>query len=73
MKEYHDSLLAVQNILLSFKLVGDTTDLKDKTRMIEVMLQYLVGKHSTPKPLGPEDPRHKPKTRRAHQDSVETE
>jgi uncharacterized membrane protein len=44
MKEYHDSLLAVQNILLSFKLVGDTTDPKDKATMIGVMLEYLVGK-----------------------------
>jgi uncharacterized membrane protein len=46
MKEYHDSLLAVQNILLSFKLVGDTSDPKDKATMIGVMLQYLVGKRS---------------------------
>jgi hypothetical protein len=43
MKEYHDSLLAVQNVLLSFKLVGDTSDPSDKARMIGVMLQYLVG------------------------------
>jgi len=48
MKEYHDSLLAVQNILLSFKLVGDTNDPKDKAKMIEVMLEYLVGKRSDP-------------------------
>jgi len=46
MKEYHDSLLAVQNILLSFKLVGDTADPREKTKMIEVMLEYLVGKRT---------------------------
>lgn len=44
MKEYHDSLLSVQNILLSFKLVGDTTDPTEKSRMVEAMLQYLVGR-----------------------------
>jgi len=42
MKEYHDSLLAVQNVLLSFKLVGDTTDPAQKAKMIEEMLRYLV-------------------------------
>ena len=43
LKEYHDSLLAVQNILLSFKLVGDTSDAQEKAKMISVMLDYLVG------------------------------
>lgn len=46
MKEYHDSLLAVQNVLLSFKLVGDTTDPRDKAKMVEMLLQYLVGRDS---------------------------
>jgi len=30
MKSYHDSLSASQNVLLSFKLVGDTKDDKEK-------------------------------------------
>lgn len=42
MKGYHDSLLRVQNILLSFKLVESTKDEKDKTKMIEKMIEYLV-------------------------------
>jgi len=46
LKDYHDSLLAVQNVLLSFKLVGDTQDSAEKARMIGQMLLYLVGKHS---------------------------
>jgi hypothetical protein len=43
MKAYHDSLLAVQNVLLSFKLVGDTKDPKDKADMVRAMLDFLVG------------------------------
>ena len=43
LKEYHDSLLAVQNILLSFKLVGDIQSSEEKTRMVSRMLAYLVG------------------------------
>jgi len=44
MKEYHDSLLKVQNILLSFKLVEDAKDPVDKAKMTAVMLEYLVRK-----------------------------
>jgi hypothetical protein len=44
MKGYHDSLLSVQNVLLSFKLVGDTDACGDtKARMVEQMLGYLIG------------------------------
>jgi hypothetical protein len=43
MKGYHDSLLSVQNILLSFKLVGDTKDEKVKAAMVAQMLSYLIG------------------------------
>lgn len=42
MKEYHDSLLAVQNVLLSFKLVGDTQDENEKTKMVNQMITYLT-------------------------------
>jgi hypothetical protein len=43
MKEYHDSLLDVQNILLSFKLVGDTKAKTAKALMVAQMLTFLVG------------------------------
>ena len=48
LKEYHDSLLAVQNILLSFKLVGDLQASDEKTRMVSRMLAYLVGTRDRP-------------------------
>ncbi|HEX5284062.1 MAG TPA: hypothetical protein VFW30_08075 [Bryocella sp.] len=49
MKGYHDSLLAVQNILLSFKLVGDTEAAPEaKARMVEQMLEYLIGNRHRP-------------------------
>lgn len=48
LKEYHDSLLAVQNILLSFKLVGDLQASDEKTRMMSSMLAYLVGSRTRP-------------------------
>jgi hypothetical protein len=57
MKEYHDSLLAVQNILLSFKLVGDTSDPKDKTRMIQLMLDYLLRQRPVSSPTVDKRPR----------------
>jgi len=44
MKGYHDSLLNVQNILLSLKLVEDTKEEDAKIKMIGQMLEYLVGK-----------------------------
>lgn len=47
LKDYHDSLLAVQNVLLSLKLVGDTEDAKQKATMVGQMLHYLVGKESS--------------------------
>jgi hypothetical protein len=43
LKGYHDSLLSVQNILLSFKLVGDTEDQSSKAKMVGQMLLYLIG------------------------------
>lgn len=44
LKEYHDSLINVQNILLSFKLIESTTDEKVKAEMVTKMLEYLVQK-----------------------------
>ena len=48
MKGYHDSLLVVQNILLSFKLVEDTKDESEKAKMVNQMLAYLVGRQGLP-------------------------
>lgn len=43
LKEYHDSLINVQNILLSFKLIESIKDEKSKTEMISKMITRLVG------------------------------
>ncbi len=42
LKEYHDSLIRVQNILLSFKIVGDTKDDDRKNILMELMLKCLI-------------------------------
>lgn len=42
LREYHDSLISVQNVLLSFKLVSDTKDPKDKAEMVSKMCEYLM-------------------------------
>ena len=42
MKGYHTSLLTVQNILLAFKLVGDTEG-AEKAEMMGQMMSYLTG------------------------------
>lgn len=44
LKEYHDSLIGVQNVLLSFKLIESTSDEKAKADMITKMIEYLVQK-----------------------------
>lgn len=44
LKDYHDSLIGVQNILLSFKLIESTSDEKVKAEMVGKMLEYLVQK-----------------------------
>ncbi|MGA7730878.1 MAG: hypothetical protein WCD37_06360 [Chloroflexia bacterium] len=47
LKKYHDSLLEVQNILLSFKIVGDTSDPKEKATMVAQMITALLAiKHA---------------------------
>jgi hypothetical protein len=43
LKDYHDSLLSVQNILLAFKIVEDTKDEAYKAQMMQEMISYLVG------------------------------
>lgn len=42
LKEYHDSLIDVQNILLSFKLIEDTVDLTIRPALIEKMIGFLI-------------------------------
>lgn len=42
LKGYHDSLLTVQNVLLSFKLIGDLKDETQKGQMIGNMLSFLI-------------------------------
>jgi hypothetical protein len=44
LKDYHDSLINVQNVLLSFKLIEDTEDEKLKADMISKMIEFLVKK-----------------------------
>lgn len=44
MKGYHDSLLSVQNILLLLKIVEETQDEKERNKMMNQILAYLVGK-----------------------------
>jgi len=47
LKEYHDSLLDVQNILLSFKLIETTKTETDKTTMMTTMIEFLIGKNKS--------------------------
>jgi hypothetical protein len=46
MKGYHDSLLSVQNILLSFKLMEDTELAKERAEIVGQMLPYLLNRES---------------------------
>jgi hypothetical protein len=46
LKEYHDSLIHVQNILLSFKIVGDTKDDTQRNAMMELMMKCLIATRS---------------------------
>jgi hypothetical protein len=47
LKGYHDSLLDVQNILLSFKLIEDIKDETRRSEAMKQMLEYLVRKRNT--------------------------
>lgn len=48
LKEYHDSLLSVQNVLLSFKLVNDTEDTAAKRDMTAQMCKFLLARVNFP-------------------------
>ncbi|OME10560.1 hypothetical protein BSK47_30555 [Paenibacillus odorifer] len=42
LKEYHDSLLSVQNMLLSFKLFEDHKESIDSTEIMKQMIEHLL-------------------------------
>ncbi|AJE53056.1 TRADD-N-associated membrane domain-containing protein [Paenibacillus polymyxa] len=44
LKDYHDSLLEVQNILLSFKLIEETEQANERLPLITKMIEFLVSK-----------------------------
>lgn len=46
LKEYHDSLLDVQNILLSFKLIEGIQNFDDQSDIAKSMIQFLVSRNS---------------------------
>ncbi|MFH4571099.1 hypothetical protein WMQ60_15080 [Vibrio diabolicus] len=41
LKGYHDSLVDIQNVLLSFKVVEDTADKETKLEMAKIMITSL--------------------------------
>lgn len=43
LKLYHDSLITVQNILLSFKIIGEFSDEKDKVSIMSEIISSLIG------------------------------
>lgn len=49
LKAYHDSLIDVQNILLSFKLIEGTEDEKERSAMTQKMIEFLAGRRINPK------------------------
>jgi hypothetical protein len=54
MKGYHDSLLDVQNVLLAFKLVGDTKVDAHRNEMMGKMLEFLMQKRTASQSDGAE-------------------
>jgi predicted transporter len=46
LKGYHDSLVNIQNVLLSFKVIEDTTDPASKLDMAKSMIATLIGESS---------------------------
>ena len=48
LKEYHDSLIDVQNVLLSFKLVDKVTDDDKQADMLAKMIEFLATARSRP-------------------------
>jgi hypothetical protein len=50
LRGYHDSLVQVQNVLLSFKLIGDSRDDPSRAQMLSQLLAFLVRDRNTPEP-----------------------
>jgi uncharacterized integral membrane protein len=46
MKEYHDKLVFVQNILLSYKLIQDTKEVELKSKIIEMVVSNITSNHN---------------------------
>lgn len=61
-KGYYDSLLTVQNILLSFKFIENTQDENEKAKIVGQMLAYLINKQSLYSSDGNEHASHRPAT-----------
>ncbi|OPA77843.1 hypothetical protein BVG16_13465 [Paenibacillus selenitireducens] len=49
LKDYHDSLLNVQNMLLSFKLFEDHKTDNDSSEILKQMIGYLLNKEKNSK------------------------
>ena len=47
LKEYHDSLLSVQNILLAFKVLEDTREPAERRQMMTEILRFLLNSEFT--------------------------
>jgi hypothetical protein len=67
LKDYHDSLLSVQNVLLSFKIVGDTSSESDRVKMISKMIEYLLGR---PQPSARRDPELQKRRNKTRKDPI---
>src|SRR5258708_7099381 len=61
-KGYYDSLLTVQNILLSFKFIENTQDENEKAKTVGQMLAYFMNKQSLYSSDGNEHASHRPAT-----------
>lgn len=46
LKQYHDSLLDVQNILLAFKLIEGTNDSSERAKMTQRMIEFLSSRRA---------------------------
>ena len=61
-KGFYDSLLTVQNILLSFKFIENIQDENEKAKIVGQMLAYLINKQSSYSSDGNEYASHRPAT-----------
>jgi len=52
LRGYHDSLVQVQNVLLCYKIIGETQDDARKAEMLSRLLGFLVGGTAAPATTG---------------------